>query len=188
MSTLNNDVNKENELQQLMLCKQKNLPSGCGNLLIACMVDPYNDKNHFIFGSFQKSKCWKYDHTQEKYISLKDDSNSATNLCAHFTVNKSHYAFILGKSKNESNVGESDGYQIYEFPENDQCNDNDIQHFSDKITNQITFLSMFTSAMITDVFEKNKIHVINSMQYGYFEFTAEKGDILSIFFFVSNFK
>ena len=155
-----------------MFCKQRELPWDIP--LPACMVDPFNDKNHFIFGGWETGTCWKYENTDEKYKILEPTRNSKKCFCAPFIFNNLHYALILG---------DSNGYHIYKFPKN---NDNPLAHnftHFPSFQHETATVDMMSFAMVTDVFRKNRIHIINYNKYGYFEFK----DAIGYIFLTHNF-
>ena len=125
--------------------------------LVACTVDPFNDKN-------QSGTCYKYEYKQEKYIKLKDFKSSKICVCAPFTVNNLHYAFILG---------DSNGYHIYKFPKNDQSNHNTLAHNFKYLPYKTANADSMSSVMVTDVFKKNRIHIIRYKKYSFVEFKDE---------------
>ena len=131
-----------------MTYQQKELPLPMNSAV--CMVDPDNDKNHLIFGYIDDNglsvcDCWKYDYTKQKYIRLK----------YQFELSPYHLliSVVFGIHCN------------YKFPKN-SYNLDDIQHDPRKPKNDLSM-----QLMITDVFEKNKIHFAKLQNHNYEIFT-----------------
>ena len=151
-------------------------------------VDPNNDKNHFIFGALFKDECWKYEWEKQTYFKLSDIHKQPSvgwHDCAYFEIknknknknnNNTQYVLIYGNTYNGI-------YCIYEM-QNERWNDNAIK-FNDLWFNNHEIMKDGKSkygfgyhlSMITDIFEKNKIHVIGGNEsgnkYGCFEFNED---------------
>ena len=150
---------------------------------VKTMIDPYNDKNYFIFGSqnFENNnECWYYNHETHSFNKINDIPRCqgrpvSGHACAMFEAindgNTNKYGLIYRGSSF------TPVYSIYEFKTKQwneialQINKQWVKNNSDKY--------MFGSglSMITDLFAKNKIHIIGGQQsynkYGYFEFNEE---------------
>ena len=156
------------------------------------MIDPNNDKNHYIFGSLENNLCWKYDFKRKKYIELNDEMHTHANQlkvrgheCALFEIpndesyndSDDKYALIYGGNS------QSACYLIYEF-KNETWNENAIE-LNDLWFDNTDIMRNGKSkygfgqdlSMITDLFEKNKIHFVggelSETKYGVFEFNRE---------------
>ena len=152
------------------------------------IVDPKNPKNHYIFGSQGNNECWKYNYETQEYIELKNNIPKHINQyevngheCAYFEIkNNNHcdqFALIYGGSYGSS------CYSIYEF-ENEKWNLNACKLNNKFIFNQNIMFNLDSKycfqaglSMITDIFQKNKIHICGGRQtlnkYGYFIFNHE---------------
>ena len=159
---------------------------------VRTVLDPTNDKNYFIFGSANNQQCWKYDCHKQKYIELKynipkhkDQTHVYCHECAYFEIkNKKNdcdkYALLYGGGFFET-WGAC--YHIYEF-NNEKWNENAMK-LNDKWFDNESILQGEHSkygfgeglSMITDIFEKNKIHIMgglgDSHKYGCFEFNHQ---------------
>ena len=148
------------------------------------VIDPNNDNNHFIFGSVDNNKCWKYDYETQTYIEIKPgipkhstQKNVDGHQCAYFEINNDKFALIYGGSRFSA------CYAIYEF-NNQKWNDiacqlNDTWFENAKIAKYGLLNKGFGDglSMITDIFEKNKIHIVGGyrteFKYGCFTFNHE---------------
>ena len=151
-----NEGNEENEMNEDNMKIEELLPPEMYK--VAFMVDPYNDKNHFIFGDRDAGKWWKYDYTEQKYIELKHNENKdefKENQCVHFTIKNTHYAFIAPIKRPYTNCQ----FHIYKFAQNDQCGEVFSWDGMEK------FMYEKEISIIGDVFEKNKIHVLSDKIY-----------------------
>ena len=144
----------------------------------AALIDPYNDKNCYIFGSRGNNQCW-YLNNQNKPTFIKIDDITEIrkgfeiqimvekHACALFETPKSKnkYSFIYGEYRN-----------IFDF-QNERWIESDFEFKFDDHSFYTRYDFEFGRgfSMITDLFEKNKIHIVGGEEskrnYGYFEFT-----------------
>ena len=167
----------------------------CG---MAVSIDPFNDNNHFIFGSNNNNNCWYFNNKNKpSYIQIESIPKHKTqkevrgHACAMFeTENNNKYVLIYG--------GEilAATYNIYNLKMN-KWDNNAIKLNKQWFIDQWIMYDGHSEygfgsglSMITDLFEKNKIHIIggcNSYQkYGYFEFNEQiinNCDLSCVFFF-----
>ena len=154
--------------------------------IIRATIDPFNDNNYYIFGSKFNNKCWYFNNQNKETFNEISDIPKANKQkqdyghgCAIFETpkNKNKYALMYGGSQGNAT------YNIYDFQinawnknaiklnnlwfynENEMCDQNRTYGFGVGLS------------MITDLFEKNKIHIIGGgasfQKYGYFEFNEE---------------
>ena len=166
------------------------------------MIDPSNDKNYFIFGTQFSNECWYFNHKTQTLNKIKDIPKFPTQRqvwqhnCAMFETindgNSNTYALIYGGD----NVSGNATYNIYEF-KTKKWNKialqlNNLWFDNDNIMKHGKSMYGFGRglSMITDLFAKNKIHVIggdeSAQKYGYFEFNEKilNNSNLSYVFFV----
>ena len=157
--------------------------------MVCALVDTFNDNNYYIFGSDYNNQCWYFNQKKESFIKIDDiprhigQNEVSDHGCAMFETpqNKNKYALIYGA--NLGRAGETATYAIYDFKIN-AWNENAIKlnnlWFNDeKIMKNGQSKYGFGQglSMVTDLFQKNKIHIIggaSSLQkYGYFEFNED---------------
>ena len=140
---------------------------------IRALNDPCNDNNWFIFGSQGNNDCWHFINEKQWFDEIDDipDSPDGTEGLTNFIDtqqtyamfetkdNQNKYALIVGGCYNWVRCN------IYDFKKK-KWNDNNeiITLFSEKQSLEKEI------SMITDLFQKNKIHVIGLSEYYYFEF------------------
>ena len=140
------------------------------------MKDPNNDKNYFIFYTMNDT-CWKYDSQKQIFISLKSNINEQTthrwmNDCAYFEIKNDNLYYQFALVNGGPHLKQH--YSIYEL-QNQKWNLS-LQKLIENETNiQCDF--GVESSMITDIFNKNKIHIIGGTQseqkYGCFKFNHD---------------
>ena len=138
---------------------------------IRALIDPYNDNNWYIFGSFNNIGCWYFNENENEQSFIKINDIPTQNKpkghgCALFETskNKNKYALIYGGDE------ASTTYNIYNL--------NKQKWIEIAIKNNPSKYGFGESlSMITDLFVKNKIHIIggykSEQKYGYFEFNDE---------------
>ena len=153
--------------------------------------DPCNDKQFYIFGSANDNRCWYFNNEPEtlvfsKISDIPKHKNQYKVLfhdCAVFKTikNNNKYALIYGGQY--SVFGGHATYNIYDFKKqkwNDIAFNLNNQWFNNPeiMKDQRSKYNFGKKLqMITDFFQKNKIHVIGGFKtqqkYGYFEFNEQ---------------
>ena len=156
-------------------------------MALQTLIDPFNGNNYYIFGSLQNNKCWYFNHKTQTFKQIDDipkdarqNSVSWHNSAMFETTNDNKYALIYGGVKT---FGSNATYNIYNFKMK-TWDDNAVKLNNQWFDNQNIMKdggSMYSFGkhvlMITDLFEKNKIHIVGGHQfltkYGYFEFNQQ---------------
>ena len=164
--------------------------------LIRALIDPFNDNNYYIFGNFMDNRCWYFNNHKQSFDEINKIPKHEIQYqvdghgCAMFvTENNNKYALIYGGWDTRAS------YNIYNF-QTKQWNDNAIKLSEQWVKNQNIVFDRNSEyafggglSMITDLFEKNKIHIIGGFgsekKYGYFEFNEQilnNSDLSCVFF------
>ena len=168
--------------------KKRKLPMSMES--VRGFVDPSNDKKYWIFGSEFNNKCWEFNYKDKKYIKLKKDipkhekqQKVRAHGCAYFEIpnvtnenEMCQYALIYG--------GYDAYYGIYEMQNKKwntiarQLNGKGFGNEEIMKGGESEYRFGAHVSMITDIFEKNKIHIIGGYQsenkYGCFKFEEQK--------------
>ena len=152
---------------------------------VKTVVDPFNHKSYYIFGTGNSNRCWYFNHETQLFNEISDIPKRQTqgpvcgNACAMFqTINDGNkYALIYGGSELSST------YNIFDFQKQKW---NEIAIKLNKLWFNCSRIITDGSAkygfgvglsMITDLFTKNKIHIVRGDQsedkYGCFEFNEQ---------------
>ena len=166
--------------------RQQTLPSGMGDDNIKGFIDPNNDSNHYVFGPFQ---CWKYIYETQTYIELESVKQLLRidgHDCVYFQI-----------EKNDENSNKIKKYYALQYGGINMCyHIFDLQNetwiktkFDTKKLrlNKFKYFYGYGLRMITDIFQKNKIHIIGGddsyQKYGWFEFTDDVANLGNVLFF-----
>ena len=151
---------------------------------VRALVDPFNDNNYYIFGSLRNNACFYFNEMQQKWADIIPKHISQNEVwghsCAMFeTENKNKYILIYGGDCHSG----SSTHNIYDL-QTQKWNANAIKLNNQWFNNKDIMYDGASKygfgeglSMITDLFVKNKIHIIGGLlseqKYGYFEFNQQ---------------